>query len=442
MPSKHVFCNEPWYEVNIFQDGSFGYCCHQVSSKCTPDIPLGHNIKNMSIKEWHTSDYMNTVRLKMHSSVRLPECEVCWHQERYSTSSRRYNSNIKSVIFTKQNFNESYRQSPNYTTFDYSLNNVGKTIRMPVDLHINLGNYCNLSCKMCNPESSSSIAFQYKKWGMLDKIKSLRYDWTADRMVWDNFISQILQLPDLMNIHFVGGETLISRRFEELVDIFIANKRFDLCFSFVTNGMFYNKELMKKLALFKRVGIDISIETLTKHNEYIRQGTNTSTVIGNIARYRSLAENKKNVEIMIRPALSILSIGTYHTLLSYCLKNNILIKANNVINPECLATDLIPLSVREQYKIDYVKLLSGIDISKNPRDDNNDSNASNYELVIQSEINKCLKLLSNTNVNEQQYDEFIRLISKWDKVYNYNAYEYYPEFALIFDKYEYGASRN
>ena len=71
---------------------------------------------------------------------------------------------------------------------------------------------------MCFPRASSKIAVQEVKWGIESSKKYVGTDWTSDQSVWDNFKTQLVTIQKLKNIHFMGGETLISPRFEDLVD--------------------------------------------------------------------------------------------------------------------------------------------------------------------------------------------------------------------------------
>jgi len=398
----------------------------------------------MSIADWHNSKPMQEVRLSMLKKDRMPECALCWHLEKFSNTSRRHKSNIKSVLF-KEKFNESYEQSPNFPTFNYSFKNSGITKQMPIDLHIDLGNHCNLTCKFCSPEASSKIAKQYSDWGIFDQ--KILTDWTKDQQVWDNFTEQIIKIPNLQNIHFMGGETLITKRFEELVDVLIEHSRFEVCLSFVTNGTTFNEKLINKLSKFKRIGIEVSIESLTKHNEYIRQGTVNSEVIKNIHKFNCLAQ-ESNIDITIRPAISLLSVGYYWTLLEFCLENKILIKSNNVIrevginSSKCLDVRLLPFEVKEQYKKQYRNLkqkLEGI----NTEVEFNESDPNNYQEVIKRECNACLELLDDkNNIKDKHnlYNDLILLLEKWDKVHNFNAYELYPELRPLLSELNYNVS--
>ena len=256
-------------------------------------------------------------------------------------NSRRLRSNQKSVIFTRTAFEHSFDQSPGYRNFLYTDWYHGQTLTHPIDIHIDLGNFCNLACKMCNPQASSTIASQHVKWGIESSRRYLGTDWTRNTQVWQNFKQQLLEIPDLNNIHFMGGETLLTDRFEDLVDTMIAAGRFDICFSFVTNGTVYRPSLINKLSKFRRVGIEVSIETVDDHNAYQRQGTDTKKVLSNIEKFLSHCNND-SITVTLRPAVSALTIGYFPDLLKYALGKKLVIKSLLVQHPKFLSAEILP----------------------------------------------------------------------------------------------------
>ena len=276
----------------------------------------------MTIAEWYRSKPMQSARQHMFSTDRWNHCQVCWYEESVNNTSRRHRSNQKSVIFTKENFYESFEQSPGYEKFtnpDYQ--------GLPIDLHIDLGNYCNLACKMCTPAASSRIASQHRQWKLSADVA---VDWTQDDIVWQRFLNELVSLPKLQNIHFMGGETLIQPKFEELVDFLIACDQTSMCLSFVTNGTVYNKALIQKLKQFPRVGLEVSIETLSDTNNYIRQGTDTDQVLKNIQRYQQEC-NGTSITLTLRPAPGLLSARDYWHVIKLALDQQLLIKSNILI---------------------------------------------------------------------------------------------------------------
>jgi pyruvate-formate lyase-activating enzyme len=355
-------------------------------------------------------------------------------------NSRRLQSNQKSVIFTRTAFDESIQQSPGYKHFLNSANQQGHTDTHPIDLHVDLGNFCNLACKMCNPRASSTIASQQVKWGIENSRQYLGTDWTRNTQVWDNFKQQLLELPKLNNIHFMGGETLLTDRFEDFVDTMIDHKRFDLCFSFVTNGTVFRPELLKKLKKFRRVGIEISIETVDDHNAYQRQGTDTNQVLINIQHYLELCNNT-SVTVSLRPAPSLLSIGYYSGLLQYALDHKLIVKSNLCQNPRFLSAEILPENIKQQYQLKYktfLDQLKNVEVTA----DYNASDPNNYLSVIKEQAEMCLNILQTPTPvdSEQELENMVRHCEKWDRVYAYNAKSLYPEFAEILTKYNYDIS--
>ena len=300
MTDKNIFCNTPWYELHVYWDGSLGICC-QEAHKLYKESDKQYNIATMSIREWFNSEPVKKFRTSIAGNNRLSECRRCYTEEDHGGNSRRVKSNQKSVIFTRTAFDESFKQSPGYHHFLNSINSQGATDTYPIDMHIDLGNFCNLACKMCGPRASSTIAAQQVKWGIESSRQYLGTDWTRNQQVWNNFKQQLLELPSLNNIHFMGGETLLTDRFEDLVDTMIEHKRFNLCFSFVTNGTVFRPELLNKLKLFRRVGIEVSLETIDDHNAYQRQGTDTDLVLQNIKKYQQWC-NGTSITVSLRPA--------------------------------------------------------------------------------------------------------------------------------------------
>ena len=438
MPEQRVFCNSPWYELHIYWDGSLAFCCH-----ATPNVPYDaslkhqYNIKNMSIKQWYDSAPMREARMRMLGDRQWNHCDRCWHEERVSDTSRRHRSNQKSVIFTKQNFAESYQQSPGFPKFEHSRVNQGSYDGLPIDLHVDLGNYCNLACKMCDASASSTIASQEVRWGIQDSKKYLGSDWTRDDRVWQRFVQQILDIPYLQNIHFMGGETLLTDRLEDLVDRFVAARRFDMCFSFVTNGTIYRPGLVEKLAQFQRVGFEISIETADQHNSYIRQGTDTDLVLTNIGRYRGIS-NGTSVSVTLRPALNLLSIGYYHTLLRYALDHGLLVKNNLLHSPTFLDARYLPNETKLLYLDQYQQLRQSVPVTDSDLDINI-SDPNNYQWVISREIDLAISMLRTIQPDdaEQQHQRLVSHCEKWDAIYGLDARVLYPELLMIFSRYGY-----
>ena len=438
MPDKNIFCNAPWYELQIYWDGSLGFCCQESHRLYPNELGNYYNVSNMTISEWFDSEPMRRARLSMFGSSPNSICQRCYHEQEFNGTSRRHKCNQKSVIFTKTNFAKSYNQSPGYQKFESSRTGQGEYLGMPIDLHIDLGNYCNLACKMCGPKASSTIAAQEVKWGNLSVKQYVGTDWTRDNAVWNRVLDELASIDNLNNVHFMGGETLITKRFEDFVDYMIEHRRTDLNFSFVTNGTTFNKSLLDKLKRFNRVGIEVSIETVTEHNSYQRQGTDNSLVLKNIQKYLTHC-NGTNITLTARPAISALTIGSYHSLLRYCLEHKIMVKSLWVTHPTFLNPQILPKSVRNQYVDNYKNLIQEYNLKGDHSVDYNESDPNQLPRIILSQIDQCLIMLQQDQLpnSDQHLKDMVVWCRKWDNLYGYNARDLYPELTEILDQYGY-----
>lgn len=390
----------------------------------------------MSLIQFFNSDPVKQFRTQILSDQPTDICNRCHQEEQFGHVSRRQRANQKSVIFTKTAFENSFQQSPGYRHFKYSHDNQGATQTLPIDLHVDLGNYCNMACKFCYTGASSKIVSQYVKWGHSDYKKFQNNDWTRNSETWQKFLNELLEIPKLKNIHFMGGETLLTSKLEELVDFMIAHERFDLCFSFVTNGSIYKKELMDKLKKFSRVGIEISIETLTAHNSYIRQGTDTDMVLQNIEQFVEDCNNS-SITLTIRPTVTALSLGYYYTLIEYCLAKKFLIQGLIVSEHQYLDPNIIPYNIKQHYLKNYQDLLDKLD-DVDVLVDFNANDPNNYIQSIKNQLLTVINILNtNVEVDNNVLKQMVEYCKKWDSVYNLNAVELYPELAEIFIKYDY-----
>lgn len=429
MPNKDIFCNAPWYELHIYWDGSLGFCCQEDHKIYDRNLSDHYNVRNMSIREWIDSTPMHNARMLMFDNNRNSICKRCYHEENHSDTSRRHRCNQKSVIFTKTNFEESYEQSPGWEKFEYSKRTQGRYLGMPIDLHIDLGNYCNLTCKMCDPESSSSIATQFVRWGIKEASQYIGTDWTKDDVVWNRVLEELASITNLSNVHFMGGETLITKRFEDFVDFMIDRGRFDIGISFVTNGTVFNESLISKLKKFKRVGLEVSIETTTTHNAYQRQGTDTELVLTNIQKYISHC-NGSNITLTLRPAISALTIGYYPTLIQYCLEFGLMIKGLVVYDPAFFDARILPAEVRQHYLKKYYQLLDDYNLhSVDCGVDYNESDPHQLKPIIKNQILQCINLLTAPcpDNSSELLDEMVVWCKRWDIIHKLNALVLYPE---------------
>lgn len=428
MANKKIFCNAPWFHIQINHDGSYGLCCMEKRDTYSNYSQTDFNIKTMSIREWFNTDRVKNFRKQILGDEYVKECDYCYRDEEFGNDSYRITQNWRSVIFTKQEFDKSFDQSPHKKIFISSAED-GYYNGYPVDLHVDLGNECNLSCKFCHPVYSSKIASKYKQWGILSKDLKIRHNWHDDDEVWNKFLHELLEFKNLRSVHFMGGEPTLNPRLEQFFDFFIQNKKTDFAVSFVTNGTKFSIDLVDKMKKFSRADIDISIESILDNNYYIRQGLNKELYLSNIKKYIECQDDK--FFLCLKPVLSVLSIPTYPELIEFFYNNNIVSESNICHDPKHLRVSVLPYAIRQKYIPKFESLLEKL---KNKNESFNPGMVQSRfveknVINLYNELNTAYNMLLEPepeNIAELQ-KELVYWLKKWDKDLKLDARKHYPE---------------
>jgi hypothetical protein len=189
---------------------------------------------------------------------------------------------------------------------------------------------------------------------------------------------------------------------------------------------------LEKLAQFRRVGIEVSIETVDQHNAYQRQGTDTNLVLKHLAQYKAFA-NGTNITVSLRPAVSALTIGYYAGLLDYALEHGFLVKSLLVTNPQYLDAVILPPDVKAQYLKSYKKFDTISTIDYNASDPGQLKNNIAQQVSMATNILKC----NQPNNADELLKHMVEHCRRWDTVYGYDARTLYPELELVWDRYGY-----
>jgi len=420
MPNKNIFCNIPWFELNINNDGSFDLCGCQNDKIINTELGEEWNIKKMTIDE-----YWNSTRMQEKRNIKLgdtvdPMCKMCQMKDQAGYTSARQKENLKSVIF-QDAFDRSFEQSPHKELFtEVTESNIHS-------LHLNIGNTCNLACKFCAPEASSRIASFQRSAKWIPETWKLE-PWIKDAVAYQNFRDWFdNNYKHLKVVHLIGGEPALIDEFADLIDLFSEHNMKHLNLSFTTNGTYTYNEYAKQFKKFKRVEIGISIETADESNNYIRTGSNIDEILENIT---SMQKKMPFVDFAFRTVPNLLSVGRYHTLLKEGLKRRIPIDASYPHRPSWMMSELLPDGHKElaikhlQEFADSIKLDS--------KKFNNTKNANNVELSLKREAEALIKHLQRPVGDEDEAfrrrAEAASRIATQDRYHGISIFDSIPEY--------------
>ena len=345
---KHTFCSSPWFHVKVSHAGDFVSCRWGKESANSTQ-----NVKSTSILEFYNSDQMRSLRISLLDGQAPTQCSECYYQDSFNKLNGRRRQLNKSAI-SVDNFELTLRSSPHYELFKHSYNNNGHSQYTPVDLQIDLGNLCNSACIMCHPSASSRLAAEYKKLHLVNKDlfeSPTNYsNWTKDQATLDKFIAELVTIPNLKYIHFLGGETLYDEAFYKicngLIEHGIAN---NITVGTTTNGTIHSQRLEKIIAEFKEFHLGISIESVTELNDYIRWPGKITNILGNIDKFLNLRQSMPTLNLILRITPNLFSIYELDQLVEYMIEKNITAESCNIlVYPEYLRMELMPEDIRKE----------------------------------------------------------------------------------------------
>jgi sulfatase maturation enzyme AslB (radical SAM superfamily) len=339
-------CDFPWIHFSTFPQGNCTVCCvAKHSGKGNGhswNIENGREkiltVTNSSIDEIVNCDNYKTIRLDMLNGKVPAACEGCSEVEKAGgTSKRQY---------------ESHRNL-NYTELTSSDGSITPDLR---HIELRLGNYCNLKCRSCNADSSTSWIQDYYKlkdhvnlasgYHWIKSNPVFNFEWTEDDNFYTNLISAA---PNLEQIHISGGEPFLVPKHFLLLEKLISENRTDIEIHYHTN-LNYNFEKIKPtldlLTKFKSIHMSFSIDDVGDRNTYIRSLSDWDLTIKNL---KLITENY-NFVFRVTQTISAYNFMYIEELTEYLKNENIdiRIKFNHVHSPDYLMATILPKEVRQE----------------------------------------------------------------------------------------------
>lgn len=261
------YCAYAWAGIHVFPDGSVRPCCDANEFISKPDGTL-YNINESGIDEIINSDWMKNLRHEFRTGVKPSPCSQCFNREKFGLESRRSIAPYKlENIYGKINWEDEGQL-------------------MYFGAH--LGNVCNLKCRICSENFSSSIANELMSELPAENRKNSSYykilkasEWVFDPSFWNDLKEKS---STIKNFEILGGEPLILKENNKFVEWLVdTNQSQDVCFYFTTNGTQYPK-FLDTVNNFKRMEITVSIDNINERFEYERYGANWNVVENNVKK--------------------------------------------------------------------------------------------------------------------------------------------------------------
>lgn len=320
MADKFI-CNAAWNSITFYQNNKIAPCCSY-------DYTMAIDVEHLN-----GVDTFRDLQQEMLNGMKPRGCRSCWVNEE------------KGV--------DSYRQN-------YGSDETERSYIKFLDIRNN--NTCNLACRMCGPDFSSTWT---KTLGKMEiKIQD----------IWPRLDD--LDLSSLHEIYFTGGEPMLNpdhwRLLEKLIEEGRAKNivlRYNTNLTLLT---YKDKSVLDLWPNFRNVHVFGSLEGTGRVVEFYRSGSdweNINYTMDQLIDYRS---RYKKITLNVFCSVGVLNIWGLQSLIDWCQERDISLNLSKLVGPDFLAIDTLPNDVRH--------LLDRLEIKLNPADRNYQNNQRIIEL--------------------------------------------------------------
>ena len=310
--SNDTICAVPWMHLNFEPNGKVVPCC--LTSHYNY---FAGDLNTQPIDAIWNSSNMKKLRKEMLNGIEPDICATCFNKEKVTGESGRihHNKEFKNVL----------KDIPIITEADGACN------KMELKYwDFRFSNLCNMKCRSCGPRYSSAWVPDAKKLGYTDQEKVWNIEGVADQTNFD-FLKD--QVQHVQKIYFAGGEPLLMPEHWQILDMLVANKRFDVKISYNTNGSTLSYGKKSAIDYWKqwepgKIEVWPSIDEFGPRAELIRSGTVWPKVEEN------LIELSKLENILVRPGMTIGAWNVFRLpeLINYLISIGVICARHNYQN--------------------------------------------------------------------------------------------------------------
>jgi organic radical activating enzyme len=243
------------------------------------------------------SDNMRSLRQQFLDGQQPETCRKCWSEESAGRTSKR--------MHTLDRLKHMLANETDWTTDAKPL----------MFLDLKLGNICNLKCRICGSWSSSTFAAEELANLALGEDRKTNHHYQMLRQgAWPRenlkFWAEIAQVSDQIRyIEFTGGEPfMIQEHFDLLQGLVDRGLAKNIEIHYNTNGTQYPDLAPTIWQHFRHVEIAVSIDDVGARFEYQRSNAVWSQVEANLARFKQLRAEHKNITLQVCSTVNVFNV--------------------------------------------------------------------------------------------------------------------------------------
>lgn len=285
-----MYCLQPFYNIHMRPNGGIVPCCKYIDSNPINLLDAG------SLDEYLNGEGLKNLQQAMIDENPPEGCQGCYGLEQNGFMSKRLDS---------------------YKTDRHIIETQQPGIKK---ISLNIGNTCNLKCRICNPTLSTAWR---DEWQLLhnEDVKS-RDLWVNHPEIVDSVIDA---LKDIVHIDWCGGEPFVQPKEPQLkmLDAMINSGRAkEITLHYTTNGSIYpSDEFWNRWQHFNLVDLQFSMDDIGERFEYNRYPLKWDTFVKNLFAVRD--RNDSNLQLSLAICLSIFTVDYVKEINDWCKENNL-----------------------------------------------------------------------------------------------------------------------
>ena len=407
-----TYCSLPFSHLYITTDGSVQPCCRFIFTNeegIDTEWPKRGAPKVAEFKTLNDvlkdNPRHKIIQDKMLAGEKVEGCRSCYIEEEKTGSSMRTSENEQWGEFNRDTISTK-------------------------SIEITFGNYCNLACRICCSELSTSWLEDEKKlvkdypFLPVTERKNADKDWNTE------------DFSTVKQIKITGGEPLLHPDFTKFLDMLIStNRTDDINLMIYTNSSTIPKShLIERLSKFKNVKLYLSIDGFGKVQEYIRHKSNWDITEKTYEAWLNAELEYPNIVVCFSPTISLFNIMYVEELIDWWIETRM--RIHGEVKPHAVTYNIMNnprlMSIHDFHK------------SKERADELEEyRNSNDFIPNIEDLINVVIENLRNvddSSINNSVRKEFVQYTKDLDMLRKQDVkhslpklYELYED---LFTKYE------
>lgn len=297
-----TLCPLPFSHQHVQPNGEIRFCCAARPDSNKRLDNETYNVNQDTLKDAWNSESIKKLRLELINGETPEACQYCWERE---SEDHTKGTSMRIDFLDRIPINTISDR------VEFAKNNDGHLNDYPFDFQIMSGNLCNLSCKMCTPQYSTSWSKFYSNRGVSNfneikfsknyqpnRLEETHFNRTYD---WPNTnpLNSILKdyFDNIRSIFLIGGEpTIIDGTFDflqHMIDLNYQNKLYPWISTNCTN---INQRLINLLDQFNRTGMNLSLDGMDEIAYLQRTPSNWNQIQTNVDKLMDWAHTRKKTK--------------------------------------------------------------------------------------------------------------------------------------------------